>query len=91
MLGPATDGGWWLLALRRAVDARLVAGVPMSTSETGRLTRQALEAAGLEVETAPALSDVDVPGDVDLVSAACPGSRFAALAHVLGTRAVAVS
>jgi uncharacterized protein len=86
VLGLAEDGGWWLLALRRAADARLVVGVPMSTSETGRLTRQALEDAGLRVEAAPVLSDVDEPQDVVLVASRCPESRFAALAGVLGGR-----
>ena len=86
VLGPAADGGWWLLALRRAADARLVEPVPMSTAATGRLTLAALEAGGLRVEEAETLSDVDVPADVVAVAARCPGSRFAALAGVLGTR-----
>lgn len=86
VLGAATDGGWWLLALRRAADARFVAPVPMSTDATGRLTRQALEAAGLRVEDAPELSDVDEPEDVLAVAAACPDGRFAALVGVLGGR-----
>lgn len=91
VIGLATDGGWWLLALRRAADARLVAGVPMSTSETGRLTRLALEDAGLRVEDAPVLSDVDEPRDVVLVAGRCPQSRFAALAGVLGGRQAVAS
>ncbi|GAA3567099.1 DUF2064 domain-containing protein [Microlunatus spumicola] len=91
VLGAAADGGWWLLALRRAADARLVAPVPMSTPETGRLTRRALEDAGLRVEAAPVLSDVDEPGDVVRVAASCPDSRFAALAGVLGGRAAVAS
>jgi glycosyltransferase A (GT-A) superfamily protein (DUF2064 family) len=91
VLGLAEDGGWWLLALRRAADARLVAAVPMSTPETGRLTRRALEAGGLRVEAAPVLSDVDEPGDVVRVAARCPDSRFAALAGVLGGRPAVAS
>jgi glycosyltransferase A (GT-A) superfamily protein (DUF2064 family) len=91
VLGLAEDGGWWLLALRRAADARLVVNVPMSTSETGRLTRQALEDAGLRVEAAPVLSDVDEPPDVVLVASRCPESRFAALAGVLGGRQAVAS
>ena len=91
MLGLAADGGWWLLGLRHAADARLVADVPMSTPETGRLTRRALEGAGLRVEAAPVLSDVDEPRDVVLVAARCPESRFAALAGVLGGRAAVAS
>ena len=91
VLGLAADGGWWLLALRRPEDARLVAGVPMSTPETGRLTRRALEKAGLRVAPAPVLSDVDLPGDVVLVARRCPDSRFAALAGVLGGRPAVAS
>lgn len=91
VLGLAEDGGWWLLALRRAADARLVASVPMSTPETGRLTRRALESGGLRVEAAPVLSDVDEPGDVVRVAARCPDSRFAALAGVLGGRPAVAS
>lgn len=91
VLGLATDGGWWLLALRRPADARLVAGVPMSTPETGRLTRRALEDAGLRVAAAPVLSDVDEPGDVVQVARRCPDSRFAALAGVLGGRPAVAS
>ena len=91
VLGLAADGGWWLLALRRPADARLVAGVPMSTPETGRLTRRALEDAGLRVAAAPVLSDVDEPGDVVLVARGCPDSRFAALAGVLGGRTAVAS
>ncbi len=91
VLGLAEDGGWWLLGLRRAADAQLVADVPMSTPETGLLTRRALEAAGLRVEAAPVLSDVDEPGDVLMVAGHCPETRFAALAGVLGGRAVVVA
>jgi len=86
VVGLAEDGGWWLLALRRAGDARLVAPVPMSTPETGRMTQKALAAGGLRVEAAPVLSDVDEPQDVVRVAARCPASRFAALAGVLGGR-----
>ena len=86
LLGPAEDGGWWLLALRHAADARVLAGVPMSTPDTGRLTRRALERVGLTVELAPPLLDVDDPADVARVAAAAPGTRFAALAATLGVR-----
>ena len=91
VLGPAADGGWWLLALRRPGDARLLAKVPMSTPETGRLTRRALEDAGLRVAAAPVLSDVDEPDDVVRVARRCPESRFAALAGVLGGRPAVAS
>ncbi len=86
VLGPADDGGWWLLALRRAGDARLIGSVPMSTPDTGSLTRTALEQGGLRVAFVSTLRDVDEPGDVPLVAAAAPGTRFAALADTLGDR-----
>lgn len=83
VLGMAVDGGWWLLALRRAGDARLIAGVPMSNSETGRLTREALEAGGLRVGEIEVLHDVDYPEDVGEVATSAPRTRFARLHHVL--------
>lgn len=83
VLGMAVDGGWWLLALRRAGDARLIAGVPMSNAETGRLTREALEAGGLRVGEIEVLQDVDYPEDVSEVAASAPQTRFARLHHVL--------
>lgn len=86
VLGLADDGGWWVLALRRPADASLLRDVPMSTGRTGELTRAALEAGGLRVEAAPALSDVDEPDDVLAVARLCPQTRFAALAGVLGGR-----
>lgn len=83
VLGMAVDGGWWLLALRRAGDARLIAGVPMSNAETGRLTREALESGGLRVGEIEVLHDVDHPEDVSEVAAVAPQTRFARLQHVL--------
>ncbi len=35
VLAPAVDGGWWALGLRDPGMARVLAGVPMSTAETG--------------------------------------------------------
>ncbi len=90
VLGLADDGGWWLLALRRAGDARFVARVATSTPETGSLTLAALERAGLRVELTDPLRDVDEPEDVVDVAAAAAGSRFAALAATLGPRTVAL-
>lgn len=77
VLGPADDGGWWLLGLRDPADAVALVGVPMSTDTTGADTRAALEARGLSVGTTSALRDVDTVGDADLVAALAPGSRFA--------------
>jgi rSAM/selenodomain-associated transferase 1 len=77
VLGPAADGGWWLLGLRRA-DPRLLLGVPMSTSRTGRFQGERLRAAGLAVAVLPTYTDVDTADDAARVAATIPGSRFAA-------------
>jgi len=78
VLGPARDGGWWALGVHDPRHARVLAGVPMSTPDTGALTLHALHAAGLRVTLLPELSDVDTMGDAERVAAAVPGSRFAA-------------
>jgi rSAM/selenodomain-associated transferase 1 len=77
VLGPALDGGWWVLALADATAAGVLAGVPMSTPETHELTRAALVGAGLEVVPAEPLRDVDTVEDAVAVAALAPQSRFA--------------
>jgi hypothetical protein len=76
VLGPASDGGFWLLGLRRP-DPGLIAGVPMSTGDTGRIQRERLTGAGLRVRAMPELTDVDTFAEAERVAAAIPGSRFA--------------
>ncbi len=78
VLGPADDGGWWCLGLRRPADARVLCGVPMSTPYTGRATADALRRHGLRVVTLPALRDVDTAEDAYAVAADRPHGRFAA-------------
>ena len=77
VFGPATDGGFWLLGLRRP-DRSLLAGVPMSRPDTGRQQIDRLTSAGLRVSMAPELTDVDTFREAELVAGAVPGSRFAA-------------
>lgn len=73
--GPATDGGFWALALANPQPA-LVRGVPMSRPDTGALQRQRLVEAGLRVADLPELTDVDTAQDAVTV-AALSGGRFA--------------
>ncbi len=77
VLGPAPDGGWWVLALRDPSRAAPLLTVPMSTPTTYDETRAALETAGLRVGTTTQLRDVDTVADARLVSEAAPGTRFA--------------
>jgi glycosyltransferase A (GT-A) superfamily protein (DUF2064 family) len=76
VLGAAVDGGWWSLGLRDPRHATVLRAVPMSTPDTGRLTRAALEQHGLRVRALPVLRDVDEWPDALAVAAALPGSRF---------------
>lgn len=67
VLGPAADGGWWVLALRDPAAAADLGGVPMSRPDTYLRTRAALERAGLRVDAARMLRDVDTVADADAV------------------------
>jgi uncharacterized protein len=60
--GPASDGGFWLLGLRRP-DRSLVVGVPApnENGNGGRLLLERLAAAGLRVALAPRLETVGAP------------------------------
>src|SRR3984957_1731804 len=48
VFGPSTDGGFWMLGLRRP-DRSLLAGVPMSDQDPGRALLERLAGAGLGV------------------------------------------
>lgn len=75
--GPASDGGFWCLALAEP-DGSLLRGVPMSRSNTGQIQLDRLRARGLRVGILPTLTDVDTFADALEVAALAPFSRFAA-------------
>lgn len=64
VLGPAEDGGFYLLGLRRCPRG-LLAGLPWSSADTGARTRERLAAQGLEAALLPPWSDVDLVEDLE--------------------------
>jgi len=77
VLGPAVDGGWWVLVSTHPQQAGVLTGVPMSRPDTGRLTAAALADTGAAPVDGPLLRDVDDVRDAHVVAAEAPGTRFA--------------
>lgn len=85
VLGPARDGGWWVLGVGEPAMAQCLRTVPMSAPDTGDLTLKALRDNGIDVATVEALADVDLIDDVAVVRDACaPASRFARVTRAAG-------
>jgi uncharacterized protein len=82
VLGPASDGGWWAIGLRRP-HRRAFAGVPMSRTDTGARQHARLTALGLRTAPLPVRTDVDTWDDAVTVARAAPGGRFAAAVDAL--------
>jgi rSAM/selenodomain-associated transferase 1 len=76
VIGPALDGGYWAIGLRRPRRS-LFEGVPMSSPATYAAQMAALCAAKLRVRTLVSLRDVDVIDDARAVAELAPRSRFA--------------
>jgi uncharacterized protein len=77
VLGPALDGGYWAIGLKRP-DARVFSGVPMSSMHTCRAQRGRLDELGLRWSELAALRDVDTFADARAVARLDPSTRFAA-------------
>lgn len=83
VLGPAEDGGYYLIALRAdAVARRLFEDVDWSTDRVLPATLERCRELGLEVELLPEAADVDTPGDLrrlasrlDCDDLGCPRTR----------------
>jgi uncharacterized protein len=92
VIGPARDGGWWLLGLRDATVAAVLASVPMSTPRTYADTMAALRTAGVEAAVTDTLDDVDTSADAHTVAALAPRTRFASVwADIRGDAATAAA
>lgn len=89
ILGPADDGGYYLIGLRRHVPA-LFRGVPWGTGSVLAQTLERAKEAGVEVVTLGALGDIDTPEDlIGFVARRCftspgPGARTEAALREMG-------
>jgi len=88
VFGPATDGGYWAIGLRRP-DRAVFEGVPMSVAHTGAVQRARLDQLGLAVAPLPPLCDVDDIDDARVVAAEAPSGRFAAALRAAGVEELA--
>ena len=75
VLGPANDGGYWVIGLR-APDPRALLGVPMSSDQTHRAQRERLDQLGLVTATVAELTDLDTYDEAVAVAAVATGVRF---------------
>ncbi len=63
VIGPAEDGGYWLLGLSRAMPFLFV-DMPWSTDAVFRLTHERLVSAGIQPALLATLADCDRPDDL---------------------------
>jgi rSAM/selenodomain-associated transferase 1 len=64
VLGPARDGGWWLMGLRSSAP-ELFHGIAWSTPAVLAQTLAAARASGLSVTLLEELADIDTPEDLE--------------------------
>lgn len=65
VLGPALDGGYYLIGLRGLIP-ELFTGIPWSTAEVLQQTLSIAQRLGLAVAKLPLLSDIDRPEDLSV-------------------------
>lgn len=63
VLGPATDGGYYLIGLRRAIP-ELFSGIKWGTSEVFASTQAIAQNLDLNIAYLPTLADIDLPEDL---------------------------
>jgi len=78
LLGPAVDGGWWVIGLAGLNPRRVFRGVPMSTDRTGAAQLHRLRALGTRPHVVHARRDIDCVEDLAAVAARHTHTRTAA-------------
>jgi rSAM/selenodomain-associated transferase 1 len=76
VLGPAKDGGYYLIGLKR-MHKELFVGIPWGTADVLRSTRAAADALNLPVSLLPTWYDVDQVTDLDSMRQRDNGTRLA--------------
>ena len=84
ILGPAVDGGWWVIGLPTSARAPIFSGVPMSSPRTGAHQLRRLRGLGFQVTLVEPRLDIDTAADLVAVAAEAPGTRTAAVVQHLG-------
>jgi hypothetical protein len=79
LLGPAADGGWWLIGLPSTDPYPVFSGIETSRSDTGAVQARRLRAIGFSLQGAPMLRDIDTVADLIAVAAVTPASRTASV------------
>jgi rSAM/selenodomain-associated transferase 1 len=74
VLGPAEDGGYYLIGMTRAYP-QLFEGIPWGTSQVFERTCRAAAALGIAVETIPQWYDVDSPSELRRVWCGVAGAE----------------
>lgn len=89
-VGPAVDGGYWLIGFTNPDDAAdAVLGVVMSQESTGAEQVRRMQAAGLLVQVLDELSDVDTYEVACEVATDAPQTHFARAVRAVQRRTVA--
>jgi glycosyltransferase A (GT-A) superfamily protein (DUF2064 family) len=84
VLGPATDGGWWALGMRRP-RPEAVLGVPTGRPDTGARQVARLVALGLRTRLLDPQTDIDTWPDALAAADRAPGTRVAVAVRSLAT------
>lgn len=80
VLGPAQDGGWWLIGWRDADPTAVFRNIPLSSSRTAPDQLRRLHELGLDVTTIARHRDIDTIEDLHAVTTRYPRLRVAAAA-----------